>query len=139
MILWSILLRAARWPDKPATELKRMKRAVIPEAFFTVVHFPIISIGDRKIPPPTPMSPEISPMIDPVISPNVTVICLVADSGLEASGLLKYSFARRRKEATMRNNPTSNLKNFGVIGKYPPKNAIGNDVTINTMNILRSK
>ena len=64
-------------PAKPAKELKSINRAATPDAFLTLVQLAIIIIGERKIPPPTPISPEIKPMNEPPISPYTKGICFV--------------------------------------------------------------
>ena len=55
-------------PVKPANELHNINNAATPEAFFTVVQFAEIIIGDRKIPPPTPIRPETIPITEPMLN-----------------------------------------------------------------------
>src|SRR5258708_37280235 len=51
--------------SKPATELTRMNAAATPEVSFVVVQCISSSTGLRKMPPPTPVSPESIPMTAP--------------------------------------------------------------------------
>lgn len=55
-----------RLPNKPAIELRRINPAAVPEAALTVVQRIKTIIGDKKMPPPVPVSPEIKPIIIPV-------------------------------------------------------------------------
>ena len=121
-------------PVNPAKELHNMNNAATPEAFFTVVQFAEIIIGDRKTPPPTPIKPETMPITDPIVSPYAICIGFVVDSVR-----LTYSLNKSRKEETIRNKPAINLKNLGLRVRYPPRNAIGTEAIMKVKNIFLSK
>ena len=59
----------ATLPKRPEIELKRIKAAAVPEAPFIVVQPRININGDKKIPPPVPVSPERRPIIYPAKIP----------------------------------------------------------------------
>lgn len=120
-------------PASPATELKRMKSAATPEAFFTEVQLVMIMIGERKIPPPTPIKPEKSPITEPIPNPHGRGIGLVL-----FAEVLKYSRKNSIHADTIRNRPAISLKYAGLIEMYPPINAIGKAVIINDKNTFLS-
>ena len=56
-------------PKRPDIELKRINAAAVPEAPLIVVQPRIRISGDKKIPPPVPVSPESKPIIYPAKKP----------------------------------------------------------------------
>ena len=53
-------------PTKPAIELTQIKSAAVAAAVLGSAHFFSKSIGDKKIPPPTPIMPLIKPIPPPM-------------------------------------------------------------------------
>jgi len=53
-------------PDIPATELTKMNNAEVAAVYFGFAHFRKRIIGLRKIPPPTPTTPDTNPIAPPV-------------------------------------------------------------------------
>jgi hypothetical protein len=54
--------RIKKCPTSPEIEFNKIKIAEIPEIFFTLPTFKNRRRGDKNIPPPTPMIPEIKPI-----------------------------------------------------------------------------
>ena len=53
-------------PSNPAIELTQIKSAAVAAAVLGSAHFFSKSIGDKKMPPPTPMTPLIRPIPPPI-------------------------------------------------------------------------
>ena len=70
-IAFGIKLTEVIFPKRPDIELNKINAAAVPEAPFTLVQPKKTINGDRKIPPPVPVSPEINPIMTPANSPNI--------------------------------------------------------------------
>ena len=53
-------------PNKPETELAKINTEAVPEALLTAVHPNASMSGDKKMPPPVPVMPEMKPIPEPV-------------------------------------------------------------------------
>jgi len=62
-------------PINPETELKKIKTAAVPDAPLMLVHPKKIINGDKKIPPPVPVSPDSKPIKTPINTANKILIC----------------------------------------------------------------
>jgi len=94
------------FPSKPETEFRKMKTAAVPDADLTAVHPKARIMGDRKIPPPVPVRPEMKPIIAPVINKRVTfgrTICKL---------VLEPSLKKKPSPAKININPRIVLNKF---------------------------
>ena len=57
-------------PNKPAVELNKINKAAVPYAPFTEVQPRNTIKGDKNIPPPVPVKPDINPINNPAKNPR---------------------------------------------------------------------
>lgn len=107
-------------PQSPESEFAKMKKLAAADASLTLTQRRKISAGQRKIPPPTPATPETKP----IKAPNGTPIAHTRFD--EAGGRTSYSALAKkmRSDAAKRQMPSKPLKvSFGREICAPKKTA----------------
>ena len=112
------------WPEIaapviPAAEFTQINKAEVAAIFFAEAHLFNIIIGDKKIPPPTPIIPLINP-IPPPIGNEV-----FREGIFNLLTLFSVSILNIRNAAQIRTMESKVSYNVPSITKNPPNNAKG--------------
>jgi len=92
---------ADRYPESPATELKRMNAAAIGTEPLMSVQRNSSNSGLRKMPPPTPVNPDTKPNIPPTGIVTHSLGCSRATTSAARQNIRQTASIRRRPTTTL--------------------------------------